>query len=140
MIYIIEVSHNNIITVWSKEKAQIMDVPYVFEKCSVADLIDNFFCDDRKRAEEAYPIIKDLPEDTMLYRADYLLPDGELTTEPIDEWEAYKAFLENDLESCLIFESTEEAEEAIKNDSLWEWGGFGEGFKARKKLIEELKR
>ena len=73
--------------------------------------------------------------DAPLYRADHVLGQGILQAEPVDEFEASIAALAQDLKTCRIHLSDEQAIAALQRDPLYD---PDEGFYAHMALREQL--
>lgn len=73
--------------------------------------------------------------DTPLYRADHVLGQGVLQTEPLDEFDASVAALAQDLKNCRVHLSDEQAIAALQRDPLYD---PDKGFYAHMALREQL--
>jgi len=67
----------------------------------------------------------------VLYRADYLIGEGEYTTEVVSEYDAAVAAIGHDLHTAMIFASEDEAREALATDKNW---AIHQGVEAREAL------
>ena len=73
--------------------------------------------------------------DTRLYRADHVLGQGVLQVEPVDEFEACVGALAQNLKTCRIHLSDEQAIAALQRDPLYD---PDEGFYAHMALRQQL--
>src|SRR5690606_3183438 len=139
MIYVIEIPHQMPPVAWTaRSESELIrrvreaDLPgIVYERITVRELVDTYGEDDEQVAELAR--IHD-PE-TVLYAADYLIGEGEYTTEAVSEYDAAVAALGHDLHTVLIFKSETEARDALAADENWE---IHQGSKAREALRDLL--
>ena len=74
--------------------------------------------------------------DTPLYRADYLLGEGVVQAEPVDEFNASVAALMQDIKTCRVHLSDEQALAALEHDPLYDpESGFYANMALRQQLI-----
>jgi len=73
--------------------------------------------------------------DALLYRADPVLGQGALQAEPVDAFDACVAALAQDLKTCRVHLSDEQAIAALQRDPLYD---PDEGFYAHMALREQL--
>src|SRR5690606_2733881 len=135
MIYVIEIPHQMPPVAWTARseselirrvrEADLQGI--VYERITLRELVDTYGEDDEQVAELAR--LHD-PE-TVLYRADYLIGEGEYTTEVVSEYDAAVAAIGHDLHSAMIFSSEAEARAALATDENWE---VHQGLQAREAL------
>lgn len=139
-IYVVEIPHQMPPFAWTaRDESELIrrvmeaDLPgIVYERTTVRELVDTYGDDDEQVAELAR--IHD-PE-TVLYAADYLIGEGEYTTEAVSEYDAAVAALGHDLHTVLIFKSEAEARDALATDENWE--ALHQGLQAREALRDLL--
>lgn len=73
--------------------------------------------------------------DTVLYRADYLLDHGLYQIDPVSELEAYVAAIAQDLKTCRVYLSDDDASDALYKDPLFQGR---DGFYAHMALRDQL--
>ena len=73
--------------------------------------------------------------DVPLYRADHLLGQGALQAEPVDEFDASVAALAQELKTCRVHLSDEQAIAALQRDPLYD---PDEGFYTHMALRQQL--
>jgi hypothetical protein len=73
--------------------------------------------------------------DVPLYRADHVLGQGVLQAEPVDEFDASVGALVQELQTCRVHLSDEQAISALQRDPLYD---PDEGFYAHMALREQL--
>lgn len=73
--------------------------------------------------------------DTLLYRADYLLPAGHYQIEAVTEFVAHVAAVAQGLKTCRVYLDEEQAMDALYSDSLY---AGKQGFHAHMALREQL--
>src|SRR5690606_12460568 len=133
--YVVEIPHQMPPVAWTaRDESELIrrvmeaDLPgIVYERTTVRELVDTYGED----AEEIAEIVRRYSPDTTLYCADYLLTEGEYTTEEISEYDAAVAALGHDLHSVMIFSSEAEARTALAADENWE---LHQGLQAREAL------
>lgn len=134
-IYVVEIPHQMPPVAWTaKDESELIAkvnaddrAGVVYERTTVRELIDQYGED----AEEISEITRRYSPDTTLYRADYLLGEGEYTTEEVSEYDAAVAAIEHDLHTAMIFASEAEAREALAIDKNWD---LHQGLQAREAL------
>lgn len=138
-IYVVEIPHQMPPVAWAaKDESELIarvnadNAGVVYERTTVRELIDQYGED----AEEIAEITRRYSPDTTLYRADYLLTEGEYTTEEISEYDAAVAAIEHDLHTAMIFTSEAEARAALAADENWEQ--LHQGLRAREALRDLL--
>ena len=146
MIYVIEIPHQSKPRLWAANdtkdfcklvsKAQERRDTPDYDKTTIAELLENAGYDTvEEAAEDGNSHIAELKAkyaDAPLYRQ----PDGEYTDKAISEYDFYKEIAGDDLSSLLIFETEQEAREALTNNSQWTRHG---GIAALQLLTDELK-
>lgn len=133
-IYVVEIPHQMPPIAWMAEneaeliaKVSADRAGVVYERTTVRELIDLYGEDDEEIAE----IARRYSPDTTLYHADYLLGEGEYTTDEVSEYDAAVAAIEHDLHTAMIFASEAEAREALASDENWD---IHQGLQAREAL------
>lgn len=138
-IYVVEIPHQMPPVAWTaRDESELIrrvmaaDLSgVVYERTTVRELVDAYGEDDEQVAELAR---RHDPE-TVLYRADYLIGEGEYTTEVVSEYDAAVAAIGHDLHNVMIFSSEAEARAALDADENWE---IHQGSKAREALRDLL--
>jgi len=138
-IYVVEIPHQMPPVAWTaKDESDLIAkvnaddrAGVVYERTTVRDLIDQYGEDDEQVADLAR---RHDPE-TVLYRADYLIGEGEYTTEVVSEYDAAVAAIGHDLHTAMIFTSEAEARAALAADENWE---VHQGLRAREALRDLL--
>ena len=139
-IYVVEIPHQMPPVAWTaRSESELIrrvkeaDLPgIVYERTTVRELVDTYGDDDEQVAELA----RLHGPETVLYVADYLIGEGEYTTEAVSEYDAAVAAIGHDLHSVMIFSSEAEARAALDADENWET--LHQGLQAREALRDLL--
>lgn len=112
----------------------------IYSTTTVRELLDGAGeTPDSKTVRARFPAICTLADecgwDTTLYRADYLLGEGCLQSDPVREVDALLAALQRRVERVRVFWSDTEATAAIEHDAEF---ASREGFWGREVLREQL--
>ena len=137
-IYVVEIPHQMPPVAWAaKDEAELIakvnadNAGVVYERMTVRDLIDQYGEDDEQVADLA----RRYDPETVLYRADYLIGEGEYTTEVVSEYDAAVAAIGHDLHTAMIFTGEAEARAALAADENW---ALHQGLQAREALRDLL--
>lgn len=150
MIYVIEFPEQGRVHAWfAFEKQDLLRKIYasdtrkeweIFDVVTARELLEMFgTTPETGDAREKFPAICSLGEehgwDTELYRADYLLGEGEFQTRAVSEIDACVAALMQRSKECRIFWSDTQATAALENDPYFQ---SKSGYWARDALREQL--
>jgi len=147
MIYVIEIPHQLPPRAWAaRDRAELIARVYahadqtgsstIYETTTVQELRDQHGdCEGCEECELIQQLADRYGTETTLYRADYAHAEGEYSDCEISEYDAVIAYLSSDLHSLKIFESDEEAREALANRSEWE---MHQGTRAQESLRDLL--
>jgi hypothetical protein len=155
-IYVVEIPHQRKPSAWSaldqadfvkgvrSAHAASRSGDTLFEKVTARELAGQFGyeAEDVVRMREDDPFLLDLAEkhgwDRPLYRADYINGvAAAYQAEPISEYDACVAYIRQDLSSCLVYDTDEEALQAVQSGADWNRHG---GVQAREALRAVLVR